>query len=410
MPLLTADLPGTGGHIRAELDDFRVEELPLYDPSGQGTHTYLWIEKRGIPTMELVHRLAHALGRGPRECGVAGLKDARAVTRQWVSIEHVDPAKAAGLRGDGWQVLRVSQHTNKLRIGHLKGNRFDLIVRGACAGAADRARAVLDRLQRLGMPNHFGPQRFGTRGDTHRLGLAMLQRRWQAVCDLLLGGPRDDDSPAARRFRLLYDDGRLQEARRALPRGYREGIAVLDVLIRTGGNAARSARAVPKNLRRFYVSALQSALFNEVLARRIPDLGRLTRGDLAYLHDRGAVFRVEDAEAEQPRADRLEISPTGPLFGYRMSAPGGEPGRVEADVLAQGGLTPDDFRGADAGKVKGGRRPLRVPLAGADVEDVAQGIRLSFTLPAGCYATTVMAEVTKTGRSNGRSASGAEPG
>ena len=394
MPLLTADLPGTGGRIRGACEDFQVEEVPLYEPCGTGSHTYLWIEKHGIPTMEFVHRLATTLGRNARDIGVAGLKDARAVTRQWVSVEHVPPEEIENLAGDGWRVLEARLHGNKLRIGHLKGNRFRILIRDACEEAEPRARAVVARLVAEGVPNQFGRQRFGMRSDSHLVGRAVLLGHGQEVCDRLLGGPRESDPRGGRKFRTLYDAGNFRGARSALPRGHREHAAVLDMLIRTKGDVRRAARAIPKNMKRFFISAWQSALFNAVLARRMPELGKLIDGDLAWLHDRGAVFHVTDSAAEQERADRFEVSPTGPIFGYRMTSPDGDPGRIEGDVLAEADMTPESFR-HDREKVKGGRRPLRTPLASVGVEAANEGLWIQFQLPSGCYATTVLEEIMK---------------
>ena len=395
MPRLTGDLPGTGGRLRVEVDDFQVTEIPRYEPSGEGTHTYLWVEKRGLATGEMVHRVAKALGRSWRDFGAAGLKDARAVTRQWVSIEHVDAAAAANLSGDGWRVLAATRHRNKLKIGYLQGNAFHIVVREVGPDALERARAVLERLGQCGVPNIYGPQRFGMRCDSHLIGRALLRRDWPEVCDLLLGRPAESDPPATQRFRSLYDEGQHREAREILPRGHRDHAAVLETLLRTKGDCGRAARALPKRMRRFFISAWQSAQFNRVVARRMPDLGQLIEGDLAWLHDRGAVFEVEDVGAEQPRADRFEISPSGPMFGARMKWPTGRPGEIEAEVLAASGLEAEDFRGGRSSDVRGGRRPLRVPLEGAAVEPAAEGIRVRFHLPSGSYATVVMDEIMK---------------
>ena len=396
-PRLTDDLPGIGGEIRRLHEDFQVEEIPLYEASGEGTHNYLWVEKRGISSMELVHRMARTLGRDSREIGLAGLKDARAVTRQWISIEHVEPQKLAGLKGDGWQVLDVRQHRNKLKIGHLSGNRFRILIRDAAPGAAATARAVIDRLHAQGVPNIFGRQRFGFRGDTHLMGMALLKGNAREFCDQLLGRPQPTDPPAARRFRVFYDVGKYHESRATLPPGHREHKAVLDGLMRARGDFRKAMQALPKNMKKFFISAWQSALFNQLLARRNPGLGIMMQGDLAWLHDRGAVFPVEDLAAEQPRADSFEISPTGPLFGYRMSQPTGEPGRMEAEILSGSGISADDLHRGGSDNLKGGRRPLRVPLADAAVEECRDGLWLTFVLPSGCYATTVLDEVMKVG-------------
>jgi len=145
-----------------------------------------------------------------------------------------------------------------------------------------------------------------------------------------------------------------------------------------------------------YVNALQSDLFNRVLAERLPDLDRLENGDLAWIHAKGAVFLVEDADAEQPRCNDGEISPSGPLFGRKTTAASGEPGAREAAVLAASGLEPKDFRLPGAGRLDGRRRPLRVPLLDATVEEDAEGLLLRFPLPKGSYATALLAEVQKT--------------
>ncbi len=397
MPRVTADLPGVGGRIREHPADFEVTELPAYEPSGEGTHAYLWVEKVGIPTMELVHRLAAALGRKAQEFGVAGLKDARAKTRQWISIEHVDPAKLENLKGDGWRVLKVSHHKNKLKIGHLRGNSFRILIRGTGADGEGRARAIMDRLTTGGVPNIFGHQRFGLRGDTHLMGAAILNGEWKRLCDLLLGHPRQSDPPAAWKFRSLYDAGEYHDARRNLPHGHREHAAVLDALLRSKGDFSRAGQTLPRQMKRFFVSAWQSALFNEVVAQRLPNLGLLLPGDLAWLHDRGAVFRVEDLAVDQPRADRLEISPTGPLFGFRMTEPTGRPGEIEKAVLAASGVGSGAFRGGGKDNLKGCRRPLRVPLESPALEAVSEDLWISFSLPSGCYATVVLDELMKSG-------------
>ncbi len=152
-------------------------------------------------------------------------------------------------------------------------------------------------------------------------------------------------------------------------------------------------------MKQFYISAYQSWLFNQVVAERIDALDQLLQGDLAWRHPQGAVFSVEDVAREQPRCDALEISPTGPLFGYRMTLPTGKAGEAEAAVLAQDGFTAEDFRQPGALRVKGARRPLRVPIADAEAEagtdEHGAYIELRFFLPAGSYALSIVHEITK---------------
>jgi tRNA pseudouridine13 synthase len=347
-PLLTSSLPGTGGRFKQDDDDFVVEELPLYPALGIGTHAYLRIEKRGITTYEAIARVARALGVSPKAVGFAGLKDAHAVAVQTLSVEHVPIAtcETALASVDRVRLLDAKLHRNKIKMGHLAGNRFTLRIRGCASDAAARARAVLAELARVGCPNFYGEQRFGNRADNDQVGKLLVRGDFRGACEL----------------------------------------------------ADADLRKKPRSLVRLYVSAYQSALFNRVVASRMPHLGRLEVGDLAYLHDRGAVFSVKDAAAEQPRADRLEISPSAPLFGTKVLVADGRPGEFERALLAEEELTRDQFHVDGVGEFTGERRPMRIPVAGAEVRDVAgdaDAVELRFDLPRGSYATVVLNEVMK---------------
>ena len=404
---LTADLPGVGGRIKADDADFRVVEIPLYTPCGHGEHTYVRIVKTGIPTFEAVRRMARALGIDSRTVGYAGLKDAHAIAEQTLSLGNVPIANVERLDVPGVRVLSVDRHTNKLRMGHLRGNRFTIRVVDAVENPGPRASAILDVLTRQGVPNYYGEQRFGLRGDTHLLGRAIVRQDPEAFVGFLLGvspsetdgssrdTPRVSESPRVREARRQYEAGHLEASLQAWPRHMEAERRAVQVLIDRPGDYGRALRSIPSRMRRFYVSAYQSALFNRLLARRLrDDLGRLLRGDLAYIHGKGAVFTVEDPAAEQARADRLEISPSGPLYGYKLTMAQGLPGEMEQQILAQEGLTLEDWRLRGL-KLKGARRALRFPLqdAAATVDD--QGLVVSFGLPPGSYATVVMREVIK---------------
>ena len=134
-PYLTADIHGTGGVIKESPDDFIVSEIPAYQPSGSGEHLYLTIEKRGISTLEAIRRIAGRLKLSDRDVGYAGMKDAVGVTRQTISLQGTKPEVALSLQLDGITVCSVIRHTNKLKPGHLKGNRFQITIRGVAPGA-----------------------------------------------------------------------------------------------------------------------------------------------------------------------------------------------------------------------------------------------------------------------------------
>jgi tRNA pseudouridine13 synthase len=326
--------PAFAGRYKTTAEDFAVDELPAYEPAGSGDHVWLWVEKRQLATMDLLHELAARLDRDERAFGIAGLKDAQAVSRQWVSIEHVDPRACEGLAGERFRVLAVTRHGNKLRMGHLRGNRFAITLRGTQPGDLAHAQQNLADLARRGVPNYFGEQRFGKRGANLQKGLEVLR-----------------------------------------------------------GNARAFAARMPRRVFGLVLSAVQSEVFNRVVAARVQALGTLQTGDLAFRHVNGSVFAVEDAAAEQPRADALSISPSGPMPGPEMAAPTGEPARIEAEALAALALQPEAFTGLPFRLCRGERRPLRVPVQDAAADLVDGGLRVQFALPRGAYATSVLREL-----------------
>lgn len=341
-PFLTGNLPGIGGQIRTVPEDFQVEERPLYLPCGEGEHLYMTITKRGLSTPDLVRRLSSSLGVKAQAIGVAGLKDARAVTTQMVSLQGVHPEQISRLRIDDTilNVRVLGPHRNRLRTGHHSGNRFRLIIRNVAGHAVETVPAVLQQLRARGVPNYFGPQRQGKTGDNYQVGAALLQ-----------------------------DARRREKMNRAT--------------------------------RIWYLNSYQSFLFNRILARRIDHLDRVFVGDWAMKSDNGACFQVENAEKEQSRVDRFEISPTGILFGSRVSWASGEPGQIEETVVAEAGATKETLiAAAKACGFRGERRALRIPLAELEWSLGDDTLTLSFSLLPGAYATSVLRELMKESPTN----------
>jgi tRNA pseudouridine13 synthase len=347
VPLLTPELPGTGGLVRVVEEDFAVEELPLYEPSGAGEHLYVEVQKRGRTTPEVARELAAALGVPEREVGYAGLKDKRAVTVQRFSAP-IPPRsdaqellrKAAALEGPGWRARQAARHGNKLRPGHLRGNRFTLIVRGCGEGGLERAEAICAALRAQGVPNLYGPQRFGKRGDNAALGAAILLR-----------------APEARR-------------------------------------ASRD-----RFLRRLALSALQSELFNRCLAARLRDglLAAALEGDVLKKRVTGGLFVCEDPAQDGPRVAAGEVDPCGPLPGSSLYEARGPALLREEAVVAEAGVDPRSFA-AGGDQMRGARRPYRVPVEELRVRALdPAALELSFALPKGSYAAAVLRELMKAG-------------
>ncbi len=332
-PLFTADLPGVGGRIRVRNEDFEVEEVPSYEPCGSGDHLYLWVEKRGMAPEFFARTIAQKLGISPGAVGTAGLKDRHAITRQWVSVPKESEPNVGKLDGEGMRVLKTGRHTNKLKPGHLRGNQFRILIREANREVS--AEAILDRIRTPGLPNFYGPQRFGREGSTVDLGLQCL--------------------------------------------------------------AGKAPRRIRPFLFRFALSAVQSLLFNDYLTRRLKDglFRTVIAGDVMTKWPTGGMFVTQDIVAEQLRFDAREIVTAGPMFGKKTYPAEGLAAEREAAVLRDNKLSPASFGGF--GKlVLGTRRHNLIYLDDLTANWEPDGLRLSFTLPAGSYATVLLAEVMKT--------------
>jgi len=341
-PTATSDLAGVGGRIKDRCEDFVVDEIPAYPPDGrEDRHLFIRVRKREFSTPELLRILAEELSLGGHEIGYAGRKDRDAVTTQWLSVPISAAAALEHISVPGIEILEAHPHGQKLRLGHLHGNSFRIVLREPGSDLETACRRVREKLVRIerggGLENMYGPQRFGEDG-------ANLDRGFEVLA-------------TGRRF------GRQEK---------------------------------------FVVSAAQSGLFNLYVGLRKNQgwLRKVLPGDLLHRADPGGMFVVEDAAAEQRRMDRGELVVTGPIFGAKMRAPA-EPSAsalLERGVLLQAGLDPGVF--ATWGKrLPGSRRPVQVPVTEFRVTEVEasdglpEGLELRFRLPAGSYATQLVREL-----------------
>lgn len=392
---LTSQLPGTGGTIRQQPEDFQVDEIPLYEPCGEGDHLYLNIEKCGLTTYDLLRELAKALNCKERDLGYAGLKDARAITRQTVSVPLRKPEDVKGLEIPGVTILSASLHRNKLRPGHLAGNCFRIRIHQPEPEALQHAKAILSVLVDIGVPNRFGEQRYGALDNSHRIGRAILRDDYSTAIDEIIGDPTKITHPGWQQAAAAYHSGDLETAIEKLPRHCQPERRLLE-MIREGKNQRKAVRAMPRKLLRLYLSAYQSSLFNRLIDMRLSSLKQIWLGDLAYKHINGACFLVTDPATEQLRADTFEISATAPLYGYKTKLAEGQAGLLEKSLLDSEELTLEMFNLSGGLAMNGERRSLRVPIQGSECIMDGADLLISFSLPKGSFATTVLDEVMKT--------------
>jgi len=339
--------PGIGpplgtGVLRARPEDFLVEEELGFAPAGQGQHLLLKVRKRGANTQWVARELARICGCRPFDVGYAGVKDRHAVAIQWFSVPGFQGSKggAARLRSpDDWTRVRESEfevlegyaHTRKLPRGALAGNRFTIRVRSVVADKATQAEGLAERLAQIarrGVPNYFGPQRFGRDGSN-------LQR-----------------------------------------------IAA----IASGEFASRSDRG-------WTLSAARSLMFNAVLAERVADgtWERLEPGDLANLDARGSFFTVDTLDDTlRERTGRLDIHPTGPLWGRGVPPSQGRVLELECRIARE--LAVPAALVEEAGMDQE-RRSLRLAVRDVSWQLEEGEVVLQFRLARGSFATTVLREL-----------------
>jgi len=394
-PYLTAAIPGIGGIFKDSAEDFAVTEIPLYPPCGSGEHVYATVEKKALTTLELLRRLARTLAVAERDIGYAGMKDARGITRQTVSIPGVSPEQVAALEIPGVTVVSVARHNNKLRLGHLAGNRFRIRLRGVRENARQLAQAALDIISSRGLPNYFGGQRYGVLGNSALIGIRLLQGDPEGAVRALIGNPEEIGDERWRSAVQAFHNGDLAAAVERMPPHCRTEKEVLKTLLRRPEGWERAVKSIHPRIINLYLSAAQSSLFDRTVAARIDALDRIEPGDIACKHANGACFLVTDAAEAAARAASFEISATGPMFGRKMLIPAGQAAALEEEILAAAGLPRDTFNGSGRFRLDGERRPLRVPLQDVTVAMDDGSLLLEFILPKGSYATSVLREIMK---------------
>lgn len=339
LPYITQTYEGIGGKIKAKPENFIVNEVPVYKPSGEGKHLFVNITKKNKTTREVQIELAKLFNLNPDQIGKAGLKDKKAVTSQTFSIliegyeRNMQYVSKLIENYIDIKVNWIKLHNHKLRSGHLKGNLFKVEITDLeipIDVAYKRALKIIKRVHLVGLPNYYGEQRIGHHGENVRTG-------WE----------------------ILFEKRRIND----------------------------------RWLRKYLTSSYQSYLCNRYLTHRIQSnlFFSLIHGDIAQKHDTGGRFIVENLQREQPRFISKEISFTAPMFGYKMLYPKGESLKLEKQILTETGFEIETWR---KNKIKGSRRIGRL-LPNIEIKKTYDTIFLSFFLPKGGFATVLLREFIK---------------
>jgi len=328
--------PEATARLRVSPADFRVDEDCPIELSGSGEHLWLRIEKTGLTTQDAIQALSRATGVHPRQIGFAGLKDRHAVTRQWISLAWPIVNELPAFDAiDGLVVLEATRHERKLKRGAHRGNFFALTLRDVDADI-NALNADLERVRRDGVPNYFGPQRFGHGGRNLALSRALF-----------------------------------------------------------------AGRRLSRNRRGFAISAARSLLFNAVVDARVRDgsWNTLLDGEAVMLDGSHSLFSLASTDQSRTELDArlaaFDIHPSGPMAGRdREQIVEGSAQALESRVFED---YPDLVTGLTDCGLDAARRALRLPITDlAWTHEPGNVLTLSFWLPPGAFATSVLREFVTT--------------
>ncbi|MFN3804235.1 MAG: tRNA pseudouridine(13) synthase TruD [Pyrobaculum sp.] len=382
----------SGGVIRKQVEDFVVEEV-LKDgtvvsrdgmslaPSPGG---WMWIHvvKRNVDTLKLVIRLARTLGVGRRDISIGGIKDARAVTSQIISIR----GNVATLpQVPNVNFLDMWPMDRPITPGEIYGNKFTIVLRDV--EHMECAQEALERLKNTAIPNYYGYQRFGTiRPVSHLLGRALLRKDPEGFFHIMFCTIFPHESEKARRSRELACRGEYSRALESFPKRFIEERAVLKKLA-AGSDLWNAIMAIPLEILRIYVEAAQSYLFNVYLSKRmeLAPLDTPIEGDLVEINGQVSYY-----------IEGLGGSVVLPVVGVGVRMPRGKVGAAILDTLKREGLNPDAFLKMPRGlQVYGFYRKTQVEIKDLTYSVAAGYVAIQFILPRGSYATTVLREIVK---------------
>jgi tRNA pseudouridine13 synthase len=426
--------PGIGGKIRQLLEDFVVEELlvdgslaevsaPIeaWEPSGEGRYLICVLVKRRWDTFLAVRKVAERLHISQKRVRFAGIKDTKAVTAQHISLQNVSPSKVLGVQIKDITVYPLRFSRERMYSQLIKGNRFHITVRGIDHPAdviEERTRSVKEEIERVGgVPNFFGHQRFGTiRPNTHKVGKYLTRGDAEKAALAFLAEPTIHEHPEAREARQQLEDNMdFGEALERFPRFLRYERFMLRHLAEYPTDFVGAFRELPRRLRKLFVQAYQSYLFNRFLSERIRRgiaIEEPQVGDYTIRLDENGLPTEEYDQATETNIQTMEqlvkeakMCVAAPLVGPNQPPSKGIQGEIERAILEAENVTPEAFKlpympeATAEGRVRAVLNPvwnLAQEEIGEDKENEdKQTMKLGFTLNRGSYATVLLREFMK---------------
>jgi len=433
-----AETEGIGGVIRQSVDDFKVEEVlvdgskaaiekitesRVLGASGIKQHYLLCVlVKRNWDTFTAIKRVAEQLGISPRQISIAGIKDAKAVTAQHITIENATTEDIAKVNVRDIELRPLGYIREKLSPYYLLGNNFTIKIKAIKLPEATAAKQIAETIETLnalgGLPNFFGHQRFGTtRPITHIVGKALVKGDFEEAAMQFLANPSSREHSSSRQAREALQSTRdFKRALQNFPRHLRYERLMLQHLADQPEDFVGAFKRLPFKLQALFVQAYQSYLFNRFLSERIKQglsLSRAEIGDYVLRVDRlglpmpntsKAVSSETIAEAnELIKAGKMRIAL--PLVGPKQKLAGGITGQIVHRILEEEGVEASGFKitAVPSISARGGFRAVLSPIKNFKLDalsvcandDSEREANLSFTLQRGSYATVLLREIMK---------------
>ncbi len=410
MDYYITDSPGCSGVIRSSPHDFLVDEVFEELSYEGGRYLVLEVEKTDWDTHHLIREMARKLRISQKRFGWAGTKDKRAVTVQRISIMNLDELELKRITLPGLKIKVLGRTNRSVGLGDLLGNRFRITIRDlACPEpGATLARITEETMQQKGVPNYFGVQRFGeTRPVTHKVGESLARGKIEEAVYVYLALPFSGEPERTREAReRLWVSRDIPSALKDFPEYLHHELAMLNYLAEHPGDYAHSFDVLSVNLKRLFVHAYQSYLFNKILSHRLDaklSLDRAVEGDVVCFAkeglpdmDKQQAVTMENIEAVRRLAERGRAFVTLPLIGFETKLAEGIQGEIERAVLNDENVSQGNFR-VEENPELGSRGTRRAALCPVKPQIRVEGniAELEFVLPKGSYATVVLREYMK---------------